>query len=86
MVCPPELAVTSQDGAVIACRSACMAFNQPEYCCSGDHSWPETCPPTDYSRIFKNQCPQAYSYAYDDKTITFTSMGGADYAIIFCPN
>ncbi|KGN52611.1 thaumatin-like protein 1b [Cucumis sativus] len=84
-VCPPEMAVKSPRGLVIACKSACMAFNKPEYCCSGDHNLPETCPPTNYSRIFKRQCPQAYSYAYDDKTSTFTCTGGANYAITFCP-
>ncbi|XP_022156632.1 thaumatin-like protein 1b [Momordica charantia] len=84
-VCPPELSVKGQDGAVIACKSACLAFNTPEFCCSGDHNQPQTCPPTKYSMIFKNQCPQAYSYAYDDKTSTFTCSGGADYAITFCP-
>ncbi|CAK9320117.1 unnamed protein product [Citrullus colocynthis] len=84
-VCPLGLAITDEDGAVITCKSACMAFNQPEDCCSGDHNQPETCPPTNYSMIFKNQCPQAYSYAYDDKTSTFTCTGGADYAITFGP-
>ncbi|CAK9313907.1 unnamed protein product [Citrullus colocynthis] len=84
-VCPPELAIKSRRGVVIGCKSACMAFNKPEYCCSGDHNQPETCPPTSYSKIFKSQCPQAYSYAYDDKTSTFTCSGGANYAITFCP-
>ncbi|XP_037494548.1 thaumatin-like protein 1a [Jatropha curcas] len=41
--------------------------------------------PTKYSLIFKQQCPQAYSYAYDDKTSTFTCNGGANYLITFCP-
>ena len=50
-ICPPELAIRGQDGAVIACKSACMAFNQPEFCCSGDHNQPQTCPPTDYSTM-----------------------------------
>ncbi|KAL2499336.1 Pathogenesis-related thaumatin superfamily protein [Abeliophyllum distichum] len=30
-------------------------------------------------------CPRAYSYAYDDKTSTFTCVG-ADYLITFCPS
>ncbi|XP_038889109.1 thaumatin-like protein 1b [Benincasa hispida] len=85
VVCPPELAVKSQRGVVIACKSACMAFNKPEYCCSGDHNQSETCLPTNYSKIFKSQCPQASSYVYDDKTSTFTCSSGANYAITFCP-
>lgn len=85
-VCPEELAVKSaSDGSVIGCKSACLAFNQPQYCCTGDFGSPDRCPPTEYSRIFKDQCPQAYSYAYDDKTSTFTCTGGANYAITFCP-
>ncbi|XP_030474413.1 thaumatin-like protein 1 [Syzygium oleosum] len=84
-VCPSELAVPGSDGSVVACKSACLALNQPQYCCTGAYGTPETCPPTDYSKIFKSQCPQAYSYAYDDKSSTFTCAGGADYLITFCP-
>ncbi|KAK9906012.1 hypothetical protein M0R45_000137 [Rubus argutus] len=84
-VCPPELAVKGSDGGVIACKSACLVFNQPQYCCTGDHGTRETCPPTDYSMIFKSQCPQAYSYAYDDKSTSFTCNGGPNYLVTFCP-
>ncbi|TXG58414.1 hypothetical protein EZV62_016243 [Acer yangbiense] len=84
-VCPSELAVKGSDGSTIACKSACAALNQPQYCCTGAFNTPETCPPTNYSKIFKDQCPQAYSYAYDDRSSTFTCTGGANYAITFCP-
>ncbi|PON48996.1 Thaumatin [Parasponia andersonii] len=84
-VCPAELAVKGFDGSVVACKSACLALNQPQYCCTGDFGTPDKCPPTDYSKIFKTQCPQAYSYAYDDKSSTFTCSGGANYSITFCP-
>ncbi|KAF7143865.1 hypothetical protein RHSIM_Rhsim05G0215800 [Rhododendron simsii] len=67
--CPPELEVTSA-GSGVACKSACTAFNRPEYCCTGDHATPAICPPTQYSRLFKQACPDAYSYAYDDETST----------------
>ncbi|KAG4934535.1 hypothetical protein JHK87_048537 [Glycine soja] len=35
--CPSELKVMSGDGreGVVACKSACEAFNSPQYCCSG---------------------------------------------------
>uniref|UniRef100_J3LCG7 Phytocyanin domain-containing protein n=1 Tax=Oryza brachyantha TaxID=4533 RepID=J3LCG7_ORYBR len=37
--------------------------------------------------FFKNACPRAYSYAYDDATSTFTCTGGdTTYAITFCPS
>ncbi|KAH1137008.1 hypothetical protein AAZX31_10G057200 [Glycine max] len=84
-VCPSELQVKGSDGNVIACNSACVAFNEDQYCCRGDYDTEETCPPTNYSQIFEEQCPDAYSYAYDDKSSTFTCFNGPDYAIIFCP-
>ncbi|XP_059442422.1 thaumatin-like protein 1 [Corylus avellana] len=84
-VCPTNLQVKGSDGSVIACKSACAAFNQPQYCCTGANNTPETCPPTNYSMIFKNQCPKAYSYAYDDKSSTFTCSGAPNYIITFCP-
>ena len=73
------------DGRVIGCKSACLVFNQPQFCCTGYYSSPETCKPTSYSRFVKGQCNQAYSYAYDDKTSTFTCTGSADYLVTFCP-
>ncbi|KAH8520590.1 hypothetical protein H0E87_001873 [Populus deltoides] len=82
-VCDPRLAVKGADGTVIACKSACLAFNQPQYCCTGDHNTADTCPPTQYSMTFKQQCPQAYSYAYDDKSSTFTCPSGGNYLITF---
>ncbi|XWS55904.1 hypothetical protein CRYUN_Cryun09bG0040100 [Craigia yunnanensis] len=84
-VCPSELAVRGSNQNIIACKSACVAFNQPQYCCTGEYSSPQTCQPTNYSRIFKNQCPQAYSYAYDDPNSTFSCTGGLNYIITFCP-
>ncbi|KAF6167716.1 hypothetical protein GIB67_017211 [Kingdonia uniflora] len=83
-ICPAELCVMWSDTTTISCKSACMAFNSPKYCCTGAYGSPSTCPPTNYSNIFKNACPQAYSYAYDDGTSTFTCATGADYTITFC--
>ncbi|XP_043718174.1 thaumatin-like protein 1b isoform X1 [Telopea speciosissima] len=84
-VCPSELSVTGSDGTTIACKSACEAFGSDEYCCTGAYNTAATCPPTSYSQIFKEQCPQAYSYAYDDQTSTFTCTA-ANYLITFCPS
>ncbi|KAF5740743.1 hypothetical protein HS088_TW11G00821 [Tripterygium wilfordii] len=81
--CPEELKVMDS-GTVVACKSACAAFNTPEFCCTGDHASPQTCLPTQYSVMFKNACPTAYSYAYDDATSTCT-CSGSDYLITFCP-
>ncbi|KAK4794821.1 hypothetical protein SAY86_012815 [Trapa natans] len=86
-VCPPELLLKGSDGdgAGIGCKSACLVFNKPEYCCTEAYGTPQTCPPTNYSKVFKDNCPQAYSYAYDDKTSTFTCPAGANYIVTFCP-
>ncbi|XP_077209836.1 pathogenesis-related thaumatin-like protein 3.5 [Tasmannia lanceolata] len=84
MKCPWELQVRRK-GKVVACKSACMAFNTPRYCCTGAYGSPDTCEPTHYSRVFKQACPSAYSYAYDDRTSILTcKCTWADYLIRFC--
>ncbi|KAL0302459.1 UNVERIFIED_CONTAM: Thaumatin-like protein 1 [Sesamum calycinum] len=92
--CPSELQVlnavsTSSGGGggggpCVACKSACEAFGDPKYCCSGEYATPDICRPSTYSEFFKTACPRAYSYAYDDGTSTFTCES-ADYVVIFCP-
>ncbi|KAI5058444.1 hypothetical protein GOP47_0027019 [Adiantum capillus-veneris] len=91
--CPKELqklasetasAVNTDGSAVVGCKSACEAFLSPQYCCTGSYANPNTCKATSYSQLFKQACPRAYSYAYDDGSSTYTCTG-ADYSIIFCP-
>ncbi|MFS7968241.1 putative Thaumatin family [Helianthus anomalus] len=82
--CPSDLRLTGAGDESVACRSACEAFGDPMYCCSGAFSTPQTCNPTSYSEYFKTACPTAYSYAYDDGTSTFTCNSG-NYVIAFCP-
>lgn len=82
--CPAELQVTEVGGSVVACKSACAAFKTEEFCCTGEHSSPQSCSPTQYSEMFKSACPSAYSYAYDDASSTCT-CSGSDYHITFCP-
>ncbi|KAK4389152.1 Thaumatin-like protein 1b [Sesamum angolense] len=83
--CPSELRVTSVGGEGVACKSACQAFLEDQYCCRGANNSPDTCKPTQYSQVFKSACPQAFSYAYDDANTTFSCTGVADYTITFCP-
>ncbi|XP_042010676.1 pathogenesis-related thaumatin-like protein 3.5 [Salvia splendens] len=83
--CPRELQVVDGGGAVVACRSACTAFETPEFCCTGAHATSATCGPTSYSDMFKSACPTAYSYAYDDLSSTCTCTA-SDYLIVFCPS
>uniref|UniRef100_A0A0A0L675 Thaumatin-like protein n=2 Tax=Cucumis sativus TaxID=3659 RepID=A0A0A0L675_CUCSA len=63
--CPAELRVVASDGGgrSVACKSACEAFGEAQYCCSGEYGNPNTCRPSSYSQFFKSACPQAYSYA-----------------------
>ncbi|XP_048128602.1 thaumatin-like protein 1 [Rhodamnia argentea] len=82
--CPKELQV-NVNGGCVACRSACDAFGDPKYCCSGAYATPDTCKPSVYSEFLKRECPRAYSYAYDDGTSTFT-CASADYVVTFCPS
>lgn len=85
-VCPSGLQVRSgSDNKVVACKSACSAFGSPRYCCTGDYGSPQNCKPTSYSKLFKQACPRAYSYAYDDPTSIVTCVGGS-YLVTFCPH
>lgn len=84
--CPEQLVQMDSAGQVVACRSACDAFADPQYCCTGAFSTPKTCGPSSYSQLFKSACPTAYSYAYDDPSSTFTCSGASDYTITFCPS
>ncbi|RVX16609.1 Thaumatin-like protein 1 [Vitis vinifera] len=87
--CPSELKVSSIEGGEgsesVSCKSACEAFGDAQYCCSGAYATPDTCKPSAYSEYFKSACPRAYSYAYDDGSSTFT-CASADYTITFCPS
>lgn len=82
--CPTQLQVLNNQNQVIACKSACLEFGTSQYCCSDANNTSATCPPTSYSEVFKAACPTQYSYAYDDKTSTFTCMSQG-YTVTFCP-
>ncbi|KAK8587136.1 hypothetical protein V6N13_086141 [Hibiscus sabdariffa] len=82
--CPAELQVVN-GSEVVACKSACDVFKDPQYCCTGDYASPSKCKPTDFSRFFKTACPTAYSYGYDEVNTTFV-CAAADYAVTFCPS
>nr|AAA32909.1 osmotin-like protein [Atriplex nummularia]prf//1908430B osmotin-like protein:ISOTYPE=pA9 [Atriplex nummularia] len=75
--CPSDLKVNG------GCLSACNKYSTDEYCCRGQYE--KNCPPNKYSMIFKGLCPQAYSYAKDDQSSTFTCPSGTNYVVTFCP-
>lgn len=84
-VCPAELRVSAgRGGGVVACRSACNAFAQPRYCCTGPYATPQTCRASNFSLFFKRFCPRAYTYAFDDPSSMFTCTSPRSYLVIFC--
>ncbi|KAK0598442.1 hypothetical protein LWI29_034736 [Acer saccharum] len=72
--CPNELKVPG------GCNGPCPVFKTDEHCCNSGN-----CGPTNYSRFFKERCPDAYSYPKDDQTSVFTCPGGTNYKVVFCP-
>lgn len=74
--CPAELRVAG------GCNNPCTVFKTDLYCCS-DSSM--KCGPTNYSKFFKDRCPDAYSYPKDDATSTMTCPSGTNYDVVFCP-
>ncbi|KAI8149519.1 thaumatin [Fennellomyces sp. T-0311] len=67
-----------------ACKSACAAFGTDEYCCTGDYNDPKKCKASEYADKFKEGCPDAYSYAYDDAKSTYGCKANK-YTVTFCP-
>ncbi|KAJ3533062.1 hypothetical protein NM688_g7333 [Phlebia brevispora] len=96
--CPsPLLGPYDSTGAAVGCMSACDAGLAPDpanspNCCTGDHGTAATCPPSgvQYYSYFKDNCPDAYAYAYDESSNTalWQCDAGlaADYTITFCPS
>ncbi|MBA0678852.1 hypothetical protein Goari_020171 [Gossypium aridum] len=74
--CPNELKVAG------GCNGPCPVFNTEEHCCNNPGT---NCGPTNFSRFFKERCPDAYSYPKDDPTSLFTCPTGTNYKVIFCP-
>ncbi|KAL6641207.1 hypothetical protein ACP70R_019388 [Stipagrostis hirtigluma subsp. patula] len=89
-LCPPELQVTAGAGAnktaVVACKSACLAFGLDAFCCRGAYATPAACRGSVYSRLFKDACPAYYSYAYDTTAATASGCYAQEYVITFCPS
>ncbi|CAI9274794.1 unnamed protein product [Lactuca saligna] len=61
------------------CNNPCTVFKNQKYCC-----YTEDCGPTEYSRFFKDRCPDFLSYK-NDRTGTFSCPGGTNYRVVFCP-
>ncbi|KAL6329274.1 hypothetical protein AAG906_015472 [Vitis piasezkii] len=65
----PSELALKTDGKIIAC-----AYGNPISCVA-----------TNYSRSFKQACPVAYSYAFDDPTSILT-CNAPEYIVTFCPS
>ncbi|KZT04937.1 thaumatin-like protein [Laetiporus sulphureus 93-53] len=95
--CPSALVgPTNSTGGVLGCKSACDAnvggdyANSPD-CCTGSYGTAATCPSSgvSYYSFFKDNCPDAYAYAYDESSgtalWTCDASLNADYTLTFCP-
>ncbi|KAL3833190.1 hypothetical protein ACJIZ3_007926 [Penstemon smallii] len=82
--CPLELQVLNGRGEVVACKSACLAYNLDSFCCRNAYGSPDKCRPTVYSKLFKDACPFYYSYAFD-RPSPLVNCAADDYVITFCP-
>lgn len=67
------------------CLSLCSKTHKSEHCCTGKHNSAKTCKANYYSKRAKAVCPDAYSYAYDDASSTFTVPTGTGFEVVFCP-
>ncbi|KAJ4976216.1 hypothetical protein NE237_001322 [Protea cynaroides] len=68
--CPVELRTKG------GCNHPCNVFKNDLYCCTSGN-----CTATYLSDFFKTKCPDAYSYAMDDQTSTFTCPTGSKAAL-----
>ncbi|XP_048327877.2 pathogenesis-related thaumatin-like protein 3.5 [Ziziphus jujuba] len=84
-LCPNELKVLNGRGEVVACKSACLAFNLDYFCCRNEYGSPQKCKPSAYSKMFKDACPSYYSYAFDSPP-PLVSCAAKEYVITFCPS
>ncbi|KAK2999940.1 hypothetical protein RJ639_024025 [Escallonia herrerae] len=84
-ICPQELEVLNAKGEVVACKSACLAFDLDKFCCRNEYGTPEKCKPSVYSKIFKDACPSYYSYAFDNPP-PLVNCASDEYVITFCPS
>lgn len=83
--CPPELQVVNDEGQVVACKSACLAFNLDSFCCRNKYGSPEKCKPSVYSSLFKKACPSYVTYAFDTPS-PLVSCSSDQFVITFCPD
>lgn len=67
------------------CKSACATTGSDRDCCIGKYHDPNICKPSIYSKNVKAVCPDAYSFAFDDRSSTFIVPKGGGWKVIWCP-
>jgi hypothetical protein len=76
------------NGASASC-CGCPAWSPAGACQGHNPAWQLPSLPEKYAKVFKDACPTAYSFPYDDPTSTFTCQGtqagNVGYQITFCP-
>lgn len=77
----------SNNAAPTCC--GCPSWSPDGECNNNNPKWQLPSAPEKYAKVFKDACPTAYSFPYDDPTSTFTCQGrpdkNVDYDITFCP-
>ncbi|KAK9272619.1 hypothetical protein L1049_002994 [Liquidambar formosana] len=84
-LCPYELQVLNDYLEVVACKSACLAFNLDNFCCRNEYGTPEKCKASLYSKVFKDACPFYFSYAFDNPP-PLKKCNSKEFMITFCPS
>jgi hypothetical protein len=84
----PKILRKIENGRTIACLSACSKFQTGDYCCPNSSS-EKLCKARTYTRFFQKNCPDAYSYAFDDQEGIYVCRSAqaraTGYITTFCP-
>ncbi|KAK9168553.1 hypothetical protein Syun_000693 [Stephania yunnanensis] len=81
--CPDDVLVKNAKGVGVACKSACDAFNDPAYCCTGSFTG-VACKPSKYSNGFKQACPLGHTFPEDSEPPLGSCSGADRYLITMC--
>lgn len=74
----------SVNNNVVGCRSPCDALRSDRECCRGNFETPDKCFRSHVAQTFKDACPSAYSFLFDDATSSFGCQTNAEYLVQFC--
>ncbi|EFO95951.1 hypothetical protein CRE_18374 [Caenorhabditis remanei] len=87
-ICPVLMRVRTQrrgvNNNVVGCRSPCDALRSDRECCTGNFATPDVCFRSHVAQTFKDACPTAFSYRFDDATSSFACQTNAEYLVQFC--